>query len=113
MPLPETPSSLMFKGANVTEFLECYKDLCLDYYISASNRLVQLSQYCIQPIAKTIKLLKEQENQNYATLKKILFAEYKDNNTYQLLYSVLFLENYKSILCIEKDNILNYYRKFN
>jgi hypothetical protein len=31
MPLPGTQGSPMFKGANVTEFLERYKDLCSDY----------------------------------------------------------------------------------
>src|SRR5271156_4999986 len=31
MPPPGTPRSPMFEGANVTEFLERYEDLCSDY----------------------------------------------------------------------------------
>jgi hypothetical protein len=47
MPLPGTPGSPMFKGANVTEFLERYKDLCLDYHVSASDKFTRLPWYCI------------------------------------------------------------------
>jgi len=49
----------MFKGANVTEFLERYEDLCSDYRVTDKDRLTRLPRYCIQPIAKTIKSLKE------------------------------------------------------
>ena len=59
MPLLGTPSSLKFEGANVTEFLERYKDLCFNYYVSASNKFVRLPWYYIQLITKTIKSLKE------------------------------------------------------
>src|SRR3984893_3858335 len=113
MPPPGTPGSPMFEGANVTEFLERYEDLCLDYHVSAGDRLARLPRYCIQPIAETIKSLKEWEDQDYAALKKVLLAEYKDNDTHQLLYSVPFLENYKSIPRTGKDDILDYCRKFN
>jgi hypothetical protein len=46
-------------------------------------------------------------------LKKALLAEYKNDNTRQLLYSVPFLESYKNISRTEKDDILDYCRKFN
>ena len=59
MPPPSTPRSLMFKGANVTEFLKRYKDLCLDYRVTDEDRLIRLPRYYIQPIAETIKSLKE------------------------------------------------------
>ena len=59
MPLPSTLRSLMFKGANVTEFLKRYKDLYLDYYVTDKDRLIRLLCYYIQPITKTIKSLKE------------------------------------------------------
>jgi len=51
--------SLMFKGANVTEFFKCYKDFYLDYYITNKDRLIRLLYYYIQLIIKTIKSLKE------------------------------------------------------
>ena len=98
----------MFEGANVTEFLEHYKDLCLDYYVSAVDRLSRLPQYCIQPIAETIKSLKEWKDKDYAALKKVLLAKYKNDNTHQLLYFVPFLKSYKNIPCTEKDDILDY-----
>jgi hypothetical protein len=113
MPPPGTPGSPIFEGANVTEFLEWYKDLYSNYHVSASDRLARLPRYCIQPIAKTIKSLKEWKDQDYTTLKKALLAEYKSNDTHQLLYSIPFLEKYKNIPRTEKDDILDYCQKFN
>ena len=59
MPPPGTPGSPMFEGANVTEFLEWYEDLCSNYHVLDKDRLAQLPRYCLQPIAETIKSLKE------------------------------------------------------
>jgi len=59
MPPPSTLRSPMFEGANVTEFLKRYKDFCLDYRVTDKDRLIRLPCYYIQPIAETIKSLKE------------------------------------------------------
>jgi hypothetical protein len=82
MPLPGTPGSPMFEGANATEFLKRYDNLCSDYQVSEKDRLMRLPQYCIQPVAKTIRSLNEWKTGNYAALKKALLLEYRDNNTY-------------------------------
>jgi hypothetical protein len=113
MPPPGTPGSPMFEGANVTDFLEHYEDLCSNYHVSVKDRLTRLPRYYIQPIAETIKSLKEWKDQDYTTLKKALLAKYKSNDTRQLLYSIPFLEKYKNIPCTKKDDILDYCRKFN
>ena len=47
MPLLGTLRSLMFKGANVTEFLKRYEDLCSDYQVLDNNKLTRLLRYCI------------------------------------------------------------------
>ena len=112
MPPPGTPGSPMFEDANVTEFLERYEDLCSDYHVSDKDKLARLPRYAIQPIRETIKSLKEWKEQDYAALRKALLAEYKENDIRQLLYSVPFLESYKSITRTEKDDILDYCRKF-
>ena len=112
MPLPSTLKSLMFERANVTKFLKYYKDLCSDYQVLDNNKLTRLLQYCIQPIAKTIKSLKEWKSQDYAILKKVLLTKYQNDDTYQLLYSVPFLKNYKNIACTKKDDVLDYCCKF-
>ena len=112
MPPPGTLGSPMFEGANVTEFLERYEDLCSDYRVSDDDKLTRLPRYCIQPIAETIKSLKEWKSRDYTTLKKALRTEYRNDDTQQLLYSVPFLENYKNIARTEKDDILDYCRKF-
>jgi len=59
MPPPGTLGSLMFEGANVTEFLERYEDFCSNYRVTDEDRLIRLPCYCIQLIAETIKSLKE------------------------------------------------------
>jgi hypothetical protein len=113
MPPPGTPGIPMFKGANVTQFLEQYEGLCTDYHVPAEEKLTRLPRYCTQPIAETIKSLKEWTDRNYQALKKALLAEYWKDDTHQLLYSVSFLESYKNIPRTEKDDILDYCRKFN
>jgi hypothetical protein len=84
MPMPPlgTPGSPMFEGANVTEFLERYEDLCSNYQVSDKHRLAQLPQYCLQPIAETIKSLKEWVDKDYIALKKVLLTEYKNDDTH-------------------------------
>jgi hypothetical protein len=71
----------MFEGANVTQILERYEDLCSDYQVSDIDRLARLPQYCLQPIAETIKSLKEWMDKDYVTLKKALLAKYKSDDT--------------------------------
>jgi hypothetical protein len=112
MPPPGTQGSPMFEGANVTEFLERYEDLCSDYRVSDKDRLAQLPRYCIQPVAETIRSLKEWKASNYPTLRKALLSEYQNDDTCQLLYSVPFLEKYKNIACTESNDIMDYYRNF-
>jgi hypothetical protein len=81
MPLPGTLGSPMFEGANVTEFLKRYEDLCSDYRVSDDNKLTRLPRYCIQPIAETIKSLKEWKSRDYAALRKALCTEYQNDDT--------------------------------
>jgi hypothetical protein len=73
--------SPMFEGANVTEFLKRYEDLCSDYWVLDDDKLTRLPRYCIQPIAETIKLLKEWKSHDYTTLRKALRTEYRNNDT--------------------------------
>jgi hypothetical protein len=47
IPLLGMLKSLMFKGANVIDFLKRYKDLCLDYRELEEDRLTRLLQYYI------------------------------------------------------------------
>jgi hypothetical protein len=112
MPPPGTLGSPMFEGANVTEFLERYEDLCSDYKVSEEDKLTRLPRYCIQPVAETIKSLKEWKAKDYSALKKALLSEYRNDDTRQLLYSVPFLENYKNIARTENDDIMDYCQKF-
>ncbi len=46
--------------------------------------------------------------QDYMALKKALLIEYKNQNNWQLLYSVSSLEKYKNLPCLENDEFLKY-----
>ena len=53
MPPPGTLGSPIFEGANITKFLERYKDLYSDYYMLASDGFYHgLSQYNVWGHAK-------------------------------------------------------------
>jgi hypothetical protein len=42
-----TLGSLIFEGANATEFLKRYNNLCSNYQVSEKDKLMQLPWYCI------------------------------------------------------------------
>ncbi len=112
MPLLATYGSLIFEGPNVTEFLECYEDLCTDYWVSEEDKLVHLPWYYIRSIADTVKSLREWKAQDYLALKKALLAKYKNEDSQHLLYLVSSLEKYKNISRMESDDILDYCHTF-
>jgi hypothetical protein len=112
MPLPGTLGSPMFEGANITEFLECYEDLCSDYHVSAEDKIKRLPRYCVQPIAENIRFLKEWRDRDYTALKKTLLDDYRKDDICQLLCFIHFLESYKNVLRTEEDDILDYCCKF-
>lgn len=70
----------MFEGANVTESINRYKNLCSDYQVSEKDRLMRIPQYCIELVAETVRSLNKWKTGNYAVLKKALLLEYKDND---------------------------------
>ena len=46
MPYPGAPGSLFFEGANISEFLERFENMCDDYRMSTSEKIRRLPWYC-------------------------------------------------------------------
>ena len=106
MPLLGVVGIPLFEGANATEFLNRFNNLCKEYQVLDQDKLAKLLKYCSRNISNTIKLLKAQKNKDYLALQKAILKEYKNYNSYQQIYSLKFLKKYKSIVYTEKDNIL-------
>ena len=106
MPQPGIVGVLLFKGANATEFLDHFDDLCKEYLMADQDKLTELLWYCSRNVSNSIKLLKEWEDKDYPALWEAILREYKDYDGYQWTYSLQFLEKYKSTLYTKKDNIL-------
>ena len=96
---------LLFEDTNAIEFLDQFDDLCKEYYVTNKNKLNKLLYYCLRNISNTIKLFKEQEQKDYLGLWKAILIEYKDNDSYQQIYSLQFLEKYKLVVRTKKDNV--------
>jgi hypothetical protein len=112
MPLPGSPGVPLFEGANATEFLDNFDDLCDEYAVTEQGRLVKLPKYCSRSIGDSIKSQKAWVEKDYPALRKAILWEYRMYDSHQQMYSTEFLERYKSIKRTEKDDILQYCRKY-
>ena len=106
MPLPGSPGVPFFKGANTTEFLDGFDDLCDEYTIARQRTLTKLPKYCSRSLGDSIKSQKAWIDRDYATLRRVILWEYRMYDRYQQIYSVEFLERYKSVNRTKKDDIL-------
>ena len=59
MLLPGVVGILLFEGANATEFLDRFDDLCREYVVVEEDKLAKLPRYCLRNVGDTIKSLKE------------------------------------------------------
>ena len=112
MPLPGAVGMPLFEGANATEFLDRFDDLCKEYLVTDEDKLTKLPRYCSRNIGDAIKSLKEWEKKDYQALRKAILVEYKDDDSHQQVYSLQFLEKYKSVVRTEKDDTRQYCRHF-
>jgi hypothetical protein len=68
MPLPGSPGVPLFEGANATEFLDNFDDLCDEYAVAEQGKLVKLPKYCSRSIGDSIKSQKAWVNKDYQAL---------------------------------------------
>src|SRR5580700_5532359 len=113
MPMPMATGIPLFEGANATEFLDRYKDLCRQYNISKEDIFNRLPWYYSRSIGDTIRILKEWTQNDYPNLRKAILRAYKKYNGYQQLYSLQFLEQFKSVKRNKDDDVLRYCQQYN
>jgi hypothetical protein len=82
MPLPGVAGIPLFEGANATEFLDRFEDLCKEYSVSDEDKLLKLPRYCSRDVRDTIISLKEWEAKDYANLRKGILKAYKIHDSY-------------------------------
>jgi hypothetical protein len=84
----------LFKGSNVLEFFRRYEQDCKDYYVSASDQLKRLLNYCTLSIARTVRFMKQWIVANYDSLQKAMLKHYAKDDIEQHMYTTAFLDTY-------------------
>jgi hypothetical protein len=83
MPLPGSPGVSFFEGANTTEFLDGFDDLCDEYTIAGQGTLTKLPKYCSRSLGDSIKSQKAWIDRDYATLRRVILWEYRMYDRHQ------------------------------
>jgi hypothetical protein len=83
IPLLGSPGAPYFKGTNITEFLERFKEICEDYRVEdSSEKLKRLPKYYTIMISQSIKNTTEWIEEKWEELKKELLVEFKVQDMY-------------------------------
>jgi hypothetical protein len=81
LPLPGSAGAPTFDGNDVTEFLDRFEEMCIDYGVSCADMLSKLPRYCSHAIEITLRSLPEWIDREWDSLKKAMLTEYKDYDT--------------------------------
>jgi hypothetical protein len=94
MPRPRSNGSPLFERSNVSEFFRRYEQDCKDYYVSASDQLERLLNYCTLSIARTVRSMKQWIAADYDSLRKAMLKHYAKDDIEQRMYTTAFLDTY-------------------
>jgi hypothetical protein len=93
MPVPGSEGMPYFSGANITEFLERFDELCDEYQVV--DRKAKLPRYCDSARREVVKSLPEWESgAKWEELVEALKEEFRSSDRYQSTYSMTFLNEY-------------------
>jgi hypothetical protein len=93
MPVPGSEGMPYFSGANITEFLERFEELCDEYQVV--DRKAKLPRYCDSARREIVKSLPEWESgAKWEELAEALKEEFRSSDRYQSTYSMTFLNEY-------------------
>ncbi len=81
MPLPDIFSISYFEGANISEFIERFENICDDYQVRDENKIKRVPRYYTQMINQFMKKMKEYQDEDWNKLKKKL-----KKNTEQMIW---------------------------
>ena len=93
MPVPGSEGMPYFSGANITEFLERFDELCDEYQVV--DKKAKLPRYCDSARREVVKSLPEWEKGvEWEELVEALKEEFRSSDRYQSTYSMTFLNEY-------------------
>lgn len=96
MPCPSASENPFFEGSNVNNFLNQYSQMCTDYRVETQEKIKRLLWYYEMFTGKYVETLISSSKISWATLWKVLWEEYKDQDLNQQMNSRQFLETYKN-----------------
>jgi hemerythrin-like domain-containing protein len=95
----------------ITEFLERYQDLCVDYSLEEKEMTRRLPRYCDVVIEQYVKAMTAEEN-NWKSLCKVLRRDYRDKDLSQQVHSISYLEAFKDKQRTRLEEVPPYCRQF-
>src|SRR4051794_13489366 len=105
MLLPGMPGAPLFDGNDITDFLERFDDMCMEYKIGVEQKVRKLPRYCEVVIGRYIKTIPAYSSGDWEALAKALKRRYKHSDSIQQLYTRTFLENLKSTKRTKNDDL--------
>ena len=114
MPIPYSgaPGSPFFEGANVTEFLERYENVCEDYRISLAEKIRRLPLYYEMFTTRHIKSVIGFSGSDWTKISKELKKDYNDQDLAQQVSSRAYLKAFKDKPRAENSEVLQFCRQF-
>jgi len=113
MPLPTSPGTPYFEGANITEFLERFEEMCEDYGVETDEeKLRRMPKYCAEGVGRGIKSMPEWIEKKWGDLKKELGVEFRSQDVYQQTHSRRYLQAFVSKDRKSSDDLRQYARQF-
>ena len=106
MPYPGTPGSPFFEGANVSEFLEKFENMCDNYQMAAFEKIRRLSWYCEIFTARHVRSVIGFLGLDWTKICTNLKKEYKDRDIAQQISSRAYLEVFKDKPRTENAEVL-------
>ena len=112
MPYPGAPGSPFFDGANISEFLERFENMCDDYRMLISEKIRRLPLYCEMFIARRVRSVMGFSGLDQAKICTSLKKEYKDRDIAQQISSRAYLEAFKDKPRTQNAEVLQFCRDY-
>ena len=96
MPYPGSPVALFFERSNIINFFDNYKWMCNNYWVDQQEKIKRLFWYCKLFTGKYIKTLISSLRTSLASLRKVLYEEYRDQDLNQQMNLRHFFEIFKT-----------------
>ncbi len=106
------PGSWFFEGANISEFLEKFENMCDDYRMSTSEKICPLPWYCEMFTAWHVRSIIGFSGLDWIKICASPKKEYKDRDIAQQISSYAYLEDFKGKSRTENVEVLQFCRDY-